>query len=145
MKITFGIISLCIFVGMFSLLTEYLTYFRPIRNAMPVPEDFFDYVDVIRVVVQGVCLIVGLLSGFLFEKFRELELKRITKIEIRKELQKMFRSPQFYVALAAAPIVYTLVIVSAKGAPIVLSGVFALQNGFFWKAIFPTNTARINV
>jgi hypothetical protein len=85
----------------------------------------------------------AMLFGILFGSFYNLLRKKTKIVSWRAEVVDLLRSAQVFRALLAAPVIYSGVYLAARSQPdIVLSLIFAFQNGFFCDAIMRTQERR---
>jgi hypothetical protein len=94
-------------------------------------------------VIQGFVMLLGIVFSYQYARLMKLKQDGTEQFLVGPELRAMLSSTGFYLALAAAPVVYTLVVLASKGAPVETQMVIAFQNGFFWQAVMP-NRPTIN-
>lgn len=88
-------------------------------------------------ILNGVAMILGIVFGFFYQRFTDLQKEGVKEVNIKKEVSGLFRATGFYLALAASPIIFGIIISVSKGVSLTPSLLLAFQNGFFWQHVMP--------
>jgi len=93
-------------------------------SAVPVPT--------FRLIGSAVAMLIGILFGGISSRLG----KKSGAVSVRREFVEALVSPQMFKSLLAAPAIYSGVYLAAGSQPdVVLSMIFAFQNGFFCDSV----------
>lgn len=91
----------------------------------------------VPMIYNGIAMLLGIMFGFFYNRFAELQRAGIQKVNPKAELKTLFTATAFYLALAASPVVFGIVMIASKGVSLLAAIFLAFQNGFFWQNVMP--------
>ncbi|MHA4811893.1 hypothetical protein ACX0G9_27605 [Flavitalea flava] len=98
--------------------------------------------NILPMVYNAIAMLLGIVFGFFYTRFSELQRQSIPIINIGAEFKNLFKATSFYLALAASPIIFGIIIGISKGISISAALLLAFQNGFFWQNVMPKSFAN---
>jgi len=115
---------------------SFLNFDRPSNAAIANP-------SFSRILVLIVSTLLGITAGYLHTR---LQGSLSSRFNFNDELEKMFHAPDYYRALFASPIVFSVVYLAVNQQPDdVVAFLLAFENGFFWNRVLERRMHAIEV
>lgn len=141
MRIVLAIVAIAI-LALSLLLANYIQDLPALKFAVP-SADEVKKLDWTSIVLQALCLLLGICFSYFYKRFSDLRTKGVQEVDIALEARGFFRSTNFWLALAASPVLFGVVIALTGQLPLGTALFIAFQNGFFWEQIMPQKPQQL--